>query len=433
MMLRRTLAAAVLLGLLAGALIAALVPDTRPATSAAAGAPDPGVAPATATVRRVAAPRAKPRGLGYVRLRATGPVTVEARVRDPRGGPDWAVRSFLAQRLARTGTDGTPGVHVIGRNRCFQLGRLHDGRFGWLTADGTFRPATIDLTGVPTRCGSRRPDLGDSAFAELRFTSTDPDRPAAEVLGAVLWGATGAAATATVRVAGRPVRPAAGPHGGLLAAVDPAVRVRDVTVTDTAPGRPDRRLLPRQSVGPFRAGSAYALAAEAPDPDGGLPYAVLVSAGRDGTCTMTGPRVVGDRAGSVDYALDTFTEDLAGGGTCAGPPAARRRRMPDGRMPPPWTLGSSGSSPVREPGADPAAGRIARRTAPGRVILAGAADADVASLTIASPADVRTVVPAGPRHGFIVVYGGEFATGTFAITTTYKNGRRRRDSVPAAL
>jgi hypothetical protein len=160
---------------------------------------------------------------------------------------------------------------------------------------------------------------------------------------------------------------------------------------------------------------------------------LLVSKGPDGTCTMTGPRVVGGRAGSVDYALDTFSEDFAGGGGCSAPRGAQRR-LPDGRTPPPWTLSSSiGGGATREPGQDPASGRIARRTPPGRVIIAGTADADVANLTIASPADVRTVVPSGPQRGFIVVYGGTFATGNFTITTTYKSGKTRRDNVPAGL
>jgi hypothetical protein len=430
-MLRRTLAVAILFGLVAGIAIATLVPDTRPGSSAAAPGPAGSAAPATATVRRVAAPRPKPKGLSYVRLRATGPALIEARVRDPRGGPEWAVRSFLAQRLAQTGAGGKSGAHVIGRNRCFQLGRLHAGRFGWLTSDGTFRPATIDLTGVPTRCGSRRPDLGPSAFAEMRSTITDPDRPEAKLLGAVVWGAVGATARPTLTINGKHVAVADGPHGGFLAPADAATGLGQVTVTTSTAGRPTLRLLPADRPGVFGAGKVT-LAAEAPDPDGGLPYALLVSHGPNGTCTMTGPRIVDGRAGSVDYALDTFTEDRTGGGGCSGP-SRPGRRLPDGRTLPPWTLSGTGSSPTREPGQDPATGRVARRTPAGRVTIAGTADADVASLTISSPADVRTIVPSGAQHAFVVVYGGTFATGTFTITTTYKNGKTRRDTVPASL
>jgi hypothetical protein len=177
---------------------------------------------------------------------------------------------------------------------------------------------------------------------------------------------------------------------------------------------------------------AIKLAAEAPDPDGGLPYGLLISTSPDSVCTMTGPRVVEDRAGAVDYALDTFTESVSGGGGCS-PKNSTARRLPDGRTVPPWTLSSTGSSPVREPGQDPATGRVARRTPAGRVIIAGTADPDVASLTITSPSDVRTVTPSGPQHGFIIVYGGQFTTGNFTITTTYKNGKTRHDTVPAAL
>jgi hypothetical protein len=432
-MVRRTLAAGLTLGLLAGIVIAVVVPQTRPPASVASGVPADDVAPSSPTVRRVAAPRLKPKGPGYVRLRATGPITIEARARDPRGGPEWAVRSFMGERLAQTSPDGKAAAHVIGRDRCFQLGRLHAGRFGWLTSDGTFRPALIDLNGVPTRCVSRRPDLGDGSYAELRRTITDPDRPAARILGAVAWGAVGAAGQPTLRVHDQRATLAVGPHGGVLAILPGGIRRADVIVATTTPGQTPRRLLPADRPAGLFAGGTRILAAEAPDPDGGLPYALIVTKGPNGTCTMAGPRVIDGRAGSVDYALDTFTEDLSGGGGCTGPHPPRGR-LPDGRTPPPWTLGTTnGGGVVREPGADPASGRIARRTPAGRVIVAGTADPDVASLTIASPADVRTIVPTGPTHGFIVVYGGAFATGDFNITTTYKNGTTRHDTVPAGL
>jgi hypothetical protein len=222
----------------------------------------------------------------------------------------------------------------------------------------------------------------------------------------------------------------------MLATVDAAARRSDVGLTVTYAGEPERRLLPWPDgagpVGRFMSGGARTLAAEAPDPDGGLPYALIVTKGPNGICTMTGPRVVDGRAGSVDYALDTFSENLSGGGGCSGP--NRPRRLPNGRTLPPWTLSSSGGGVIdAEPGHDPASGRVARRTPPGRVIIAGTAEPEVASITIASPADVRTVVPAGPARGFIIAYGGTFATGDFVLTTTFKNGRTRRDTVPAGL
>jgi hypothetical protein len=41
-----------------------------------------------------------PRGGGWVQLRATSVPRIEARMADPLGGPAWAIRVFLAQRLA---------------------------------------------------------------------------------------------------------------------------------------------------------------------------------------------------------------------------------------------------------------------------------------------------------------------------------------------
>lgn len=440
-MLRRTLLASIAFGLLAGSLIAVLVPETRPAPSIAAGdraAQSGGAAPSVATVRRVAPARPSPKGLEHDLLRAAGPIAVEARVADPRGGPEWAVRSFLAHRISRIGIHGRARRKVLDRERCFQLGRLHGGRFGWLTSDGTFRPARIDLDTVPTTCASPRPDLGGSPFANVVSTITDPDRPAAEVLQTIVWGAVGAAGRPRLSVDAASSRLAVGRHGGLLAVLPPSVGRRQTRLTVDYPGGDTRVLLPadaegsRHPMGMLR-GRQPELAAQAPDPDGGLPHALLVSMSDEEICTLTGPRVVGDRFGSPDYALDLLRAYGAVGGSCS-PRRDSRPRGPDGRPLAPWQLGTSfGGDSAGFPGGDPSTGRIARRTLPGRVVLAGIVDPDVASLTIASPSDVRTLVPAGPARAVIAVYGGTFATGTFDITTTFKDGRTRRDELGAGL
>lgn len=65
--------------------------------------------------------------------------------------------------------------------------------------------------------------------------------------------------------------------------------------------------------------------------------------------------------------------------------------------------------------------------------IAGTADPDVASLTFASPSDVRTIVPAGPAHAFIIVYGGGFPTGELRIVTHFRDGHTRTDKVPVSF
>ena len=163
-------------GVAGGAVAAVAIPQTKTAPSASEAAQ---VAPASIGVRRVveASRRANPR---EIELRTIGPVRVAATVADPRGGPAWAVRAFAVQRIA-SGAYGRGGRHVVGRNRCVQLGRLYRGRFGWLTADGTFRRvAATSTSGAPQACLSHRPDLGGEPFADVITTITPPRGAAAE-------------------------------------------------------------------------------------------------------------------------------------------------------------------------------------------------------------------------------------------------------------
>lgn len=432
------------IGIGGGAIAAAAIPQTT--RSGARAAPAPAVAPAAVGVRRVAAPRRVPRNLGYARLRPTGPVRVAAMIADPRGGPAFAVRQFLAERLAPTWPDARGGAGVIGRNRCVQLGRMHRGRFGWLTADGTFRPVAVSFAGAPTQCLSRRPDLGGRPMGEIVTTITDPRAPAAEPVQTIVYALAGPAARdAELTVAGRraPIRRGAG--GAMLAVLPATTRSATLALTVRYPGRGTVRVLPpREPRGlPARfaqlsqralPGIAPLLAAQAPDPDGGLPFGMTATPTREGGyCTRTGGRVVGDRVGGVDYDLDLMRED-GGAGSSACPPtraALRRQRRPDGRSMPPFRMGSSyGGGLGGELGEDPGLGRIARRSPPGRIVYSGTADADVRYLTFATPSDVRTIAPSGPAHAFIIVYAGSFPTGDTVITTTFRDGRTRTDTLP---
>jgi hypothetical protein len=428
-------------GACCGAIAAVAIPQT---TTSPAASPAPTVRPAAVGVRRVAAARRLPRGLGYVLLRPRGPVRVAVTVPDPRGGPAWAVRQFLAERLAPTGHGG---ARVIGRNRCVQLGRVHRGRFGWLTADGTFRPVAASFAGAPTQCLSRRPDLGGRPLAEVITTITDPRRSAAEPVQTIVYGLAGTAAhEPRLTVAGRPAAIHRGVAGTLLAVLGPDTRAPALRLTVGYPRRgtvallpargPATRLPSRFTAGiqqPVR-GAAPLLATQAPDPAGGLPFGMTATPSSEGEyCTSTGGRVVADRVGGIDYDLDLLRENGdSGSGSCPPTRAARRsRRLPDGRTPPPFSLGMSfGGGLGTELGEDPGAGRVARRSPPGLVIYSGTADRSVRYLTFATPSDVRTIAPSGPAHAFLIVYGGTFPTGDTVVTTTFTDGRTRHDEVP---
>lgn len=444
--LKRLLTCGLIAGVCAGAIAAVAIPQTTtsPAPSQAA-APD--VPPAAVGVRSVAAARGAPRDGAYVRVRAVGPVRVSATVPDPRGGPPWAVRQFLAERLAPPDPDGKRGGHVIGRNRCIQLGRVHRGRFGWLTSDGTFRPIAVSYLGAPTNCLSRRPDVGGKPWGDVITTITDPRRSAAEPVQTVVFALAGSAAREPrLTVGGQPATLARGAGGALLAVLSAETRPSALRLTVRYPGRGAKTILPAAGPGselPSRfsrriqrpaPGAEELLAAQAPDPDGGLPFAVTVTKTSEGDyCESTGGRVVGDRAGGVDYALDIVRINGGSrGGTCPPTRAALRRGLrQNGRSLPPYRLGSTfGGTVGAEPGEDPRTGRVARRSAPGRVIYSGTADANVRTLTFATPSDVRTIAPSGPAHAFLIVYSGGFPTGDTVITTTFDDGRTRRDTLP---
>jgi hypothetical protein len=159
--------------------------------------------------------------------------------------------------------------------------------------------------------------------------------------------------------------------------------------------------------------------ARAPDPAGGLPYGLLVSRGRHGLCTLTGPRLVGDRAGAVDLALGTFTEDASGGSGCGVRPPTRRRPLQVG-----YVLGGG----MQQPRDDAERrGRVERRILPGRTIVSGIAHPAVRWVTIATPRDVRSLAPSGADRGFIAVYDGGFPAGEIVLTARMDDGTTRTE------
>ena len=85
---------------------------------------------------------------------------------------------------------------------------------------------------------------------------------------------------------------------------------------------------------PGRRRGGFALVARAPDPNGGLPYGLETvpsivpgAAARGETCLFGGGvRVVGDRAGAVDYRRDVLKElEVNGGGGCGSARRSSRR------------------------------------------------------------------------------------------------------------
>jgi hypothetical protein len=83
-----------------------------------------------------------------------------------------------------------------------------------------------------------------------------------------------------------------------------------------------------------------------------------------------------------------------------------------------------------QPTTAPPSPEVERRTLPGRTIITGTADADVVSVTLTTPRDVRTLRPSGPAHAFIVVYDGQFFRAALTATIELRNGRTVTEQVP---
>ncbi len=423
--LRALLLLAAVAGIAAGAVGAAVLPGAPEASgrSQAPLATSPAPAPAAGAARPApvrVAPARTPAARPDVELRVRGRApAIEARTPDPDGGPAWAVRVFEADRVIAPAAR-RPGVDPrIGSARCAQLGRIVRGRFGWVDQESTWRPVAIGYDGAPLACGSAgaaAAQVAADAVTSLRIPASSPGD--AQLIRMAVWGVAPEGARPDLVARGRAAPTATGRRGGFLALLDPATRRRDLRLRALRDGR-RLRVSGLALPGGSRTGDGARLTARAPDPAGGLPYGLLVSRGARGLCTLSGPRVVGDRAGGVDLVLGTFTEQVYGGSGCGERGPTRDRPLQVG-----YSLGGGAEEPQEEA---ERRGRIERRILPGRTIVSGLAHPAVRSVTIATPRDVRTLAPSGPERGFIAVYDGGFPAGEIVLTARMDDGTTRTE------
>ena len=72
---------------------------------------------------------------------------------------------------------------------------------------------------------------------------------------------------------------------------------------------------------------------------------------------------------------------------------------------------------------------IERRTLPGRTIITGIARANVVSVTLSTPSDVRTLRPSGPLHALLAVYDGFFLRGEITATVRLRGGKAETEQI----
>jgi hypothetical protein len=401
-MIARLALAAALLGSAAGA-TAVLAADDHPARR-----PAPAVAPPAGAVQPTPTP-----------LAAREPRIV-LQVSDPEGGTPWAVRHFTAPVQPRT-----PPKHLefpddvidelgAGVLECWELGRLQGDRFGWTDGHGTFRTTPPGHYQSPNLCYSAT-YLRKIGAAPMRLTTvTYPPGRAPQPARAITWGVASDEVAAIVPKGGQriPVRP-----GGVFLSIaagqaPPGVLHGVIERRNGTRKRFNHGSLPPAPRATERPKGTATVAAIAPDPAGGEPWAVLVRRGtRDGLCFDIPGRLVGTQLGHIDRQLDIFM-------ATPGFELACGRLIPTRENPLRVdTLISSAS--IR--GED--RGRIERRVLDGRIVYWGRTSPDVTAVTIKTPRDVRTLIPSQDFHMFVAVYDGLFPGGKATATAHLRDGR----------
>lgn len=161
----------------------------------------------------------------------------------------------------------------------------------------------------------------------------------------------------------------------------------------------------------------------APDPDGAAPWGFAASR----SCNTSIGRVVQGRLASLDEqtgVLKTGPFSTGGSATCLMhqtsllPEALRHEPVEFDVQPAEtysWDPGPKAATPSRP--------EIERRTVPGRTLITGVARADVETITISTPTDVRTLRPSGPLHTILAVYEGVFLRGRITATIALRGDR----------
>ena len=411
--------AALLAGLASGTVVAAAAQDDPRVPARATGdLPPITEAPARRPVTRLPDGRYSPGFAHYLVER--GSVRIAATLDDPDGEPAWAIRTYVAERriikrAART-LDDYSYRQVY---RCVELGRVLNGRFGWVYGDRRFRPFEPGDVFELQQCTSRRrPEAVQQMDATLAFPSPSEPRPAR---GAV-WGLAPPGARAA-RFKGRRLDL----HGGaFLTLTRPGATGTDVRYRLRG-GSTERGTLDPSGGMPGLGGSVPGTArieARVPDPAGGPGWGVPVAdhpAG--GVCVGAAGQVVGDEVGHVDPDLALF--DASGPVECR-PPG-------DGPTPgrPVWPSYGWGDDAVGR-GPDPllSRARIERRVLTGRFSLQAECDPSVDRVTIRSPRDIRTLVPSKRGHVVFALYDDMFPAGQIVITAHLRGGGRRIERLP---
>jgi hypothetical protein len=345
---------------------------------------------------------------------------------DPAGGPAWTLRSWQgrADPRAKFGETKHPT-----RFYCLQAGVISRGRLVEPEPGAAAIPLNVSTAspGEPgTHCTGSGAPSAENLTPSVSASPKDPSEYAPLPVRTLVTGVIEPGATHPMLLGAGPPRPITtdANHAYLLvlpgsywasalraSAHLPNGRILISSAESTAPN-----LQPQ---------------VRAPSPDGSAPWGFT----KTSRCPIAWSfseigRVIDGRF--ADIVTGTGQVAAGPGGTSTGSRCGTKNAQAQERLEPLGgdelgqpnaPLGITVVHSVPEGTHAPTEAQIQRRTVPGTTVIAGDAAADVTSVTLSTPADVRTVEPAGPSHVFIVVYDGVFYRGTFTATTLLKNGK----------
>ena len=420
-MKRSMLGVAVAVGIAAGAAGAVVRADDSPA-------------PRTAAVAVQATPAGTPVPLGrtkdgrylphYQHPRISD-VKVVARADDPGGGPPWVLRTLDLERVTvPRPVRSIEGVKGRYPRRCVQLGRMQNGAFGWVYGASWFQPNELeDHTMV---CASPKRAAPVAETISALAISADPSQPriTATVIFGYLPGATAASVTGTDGADG----PAVGQDGAFMRVVGPQSKLLPGAKLGPAQLTPGPVPESRRAKYPTIVPGTERIEAPAPDPAGGPPWGSLVAETEEGVpCAGYTTQAVDGRGGYADLERALFMPGVLTQSSC-------RRLGKRFRSQYPCELsGSYASEGALD--ADPflARAKIERRIFSARIVFRAECSPEVERVTLATPRDLRTLVPSPLGHVVIAVYDGGYVDGNVDLTAHLKGGATKSMSFPFAF
>jgi hypothetical protein len=346
--------------------------------------------------------------------------------KDPAGGPTWVVRSWRgAPNRSVAGVKAHLGPFI-----CIELGVRRDGRL--------VQPSDDSSAGSPPlgtgqeRCNQASDLIRMHYMLSWESFLSDPFAYAPRPARTVLSGVLPPGASDAVLYGAGPPRPLTLDANDAFLMVLPG---RFWTASPHIVYRLDGKLRgkPRSTLR-FPLGSApQKPQSRAPDPDGAAAWGFAAT----GDCSTAIGRIVEGRFASLDErtgVLSTGAEITGGSSACLSRPSAlpepRRGLLVefDTQRAESYASPSSGEGSQALTLAD-----VERRTPPGRTIITGVALPQVSSITLSTPADVRTLRPSGSLHTIIAVYDGYFLRGRITATIKLADGHTKVEEVAPGL